>query len=188
MSYLFSLFEKYSELKVLRFLLSSGSGIHLNEISRRTKTSPSTVSKLLSGLQKDGLIEKQVIGTSHVFKVKSESPVIRQLKVFINVSLLTEFKVVEKILEVDELVHSIVLYGSFADGSNDAKSDFDLLVISDNKYRFNSVAQFLEKKTGVATSITAFSVLDWKKCRENNKAFHDSVKLNHIILFGSELF
>lgn len=188
MSYVFSLFEKYAELKVLRFLLLSNYGFHLNEISRRTRVSPSTVSKLLAGLEKDGFIERKVIGASHVFKIKNEAPVIKQLKVLVNVFLLMEHKIVEKILEVDEYALSIVLYGSFATGSNDDKSDFDLLVVSNNKKKFDLVADFLEKKTGVTTNITVFSVLDWKKCKQKNKPFYESVKSNSVLLYGGELF
>lgn len=188
MTYISSLFCKYAELNVLRFLLLNGNGLHLKEISRRTNTSASTVSKLLTGLGQDGLVEKQVIGNTHVFKVKPENPIVRQLKVLLAVSLLFENKVIEKMLGIDEHVHSIVLYGSFASGLNDAKSDFDLLVISDAKKNFASIARNLEKKTGFPVNIEVFSVLDWKKCKEKNKVFYENVKTNHIVLFGSDLF
>lgn len=188
MVYISDLFGKYAELNVLRFLLLDGDSFHLKEISRRAKTSPSTVSKLLLGLEKDCLVERKVIGTSHVFKVKSENPVVKQLKVLLAVSLLFENKLIEKILEIDAHAHSIVLYGSFASGLNDAKSDLDLLVVSDEKKNFDSVARQLEKKSGFPVSIEVFSVLDWKKCREKNRVFYDNVKSNHILLHGSELF
>ena len=47
-----------------------------------------------------------------------------------NLNLVNLFK------ERDETIISLALYGSFASGENDEKSDFDLLVISNQKKDF----------------------------------------------------
>lgn len=188
MLYVFGLFQKYAELRVMRFLFLSGQGFHLKEIARRTKTSPATVSKLLAGLLKDGLIKKQIVGNAHIFKADTENPIARGLKVLINLLLLQQQNIVEKILGVDENAHTIVLYGSFANGTNDNKSDLDLLIITNSKTKFDSVARQLENKIGVPVNIGVFSMLDWKKCRQKNKPFYDSIKTNHFVLHGSGLF
>lgn len=188
MQYIYGLFEKYAELKILRFLLLGGHALHLKEISRQAKTSPATVSKLMKGLEKDGLIERKIIGNTHVFKMKDESPIVKHLKVLINISIIMENKLIEQILGIDSNVASIALYGSFADGSNDEKSDIDILVMAETNSKFDSATRNFEKKTGKTTNIETFSILSWKKCKEKNRAFYDSVKSNHIVLHGGELF
>ncbi len=188
MQYIYGLFEKYAELKILRFLLLKNEALHLNEISRQTKTSPSTVSKLLNGLEKDGLIQRKIIGNTHVFKMKNEAPIVKHLKVLINISIIMENQLVEQILGIDSNANSIVLYGSFANGTNDNKSDVDILTLTNSNAHLDDAARFFEKKTGIPTNIEKFSVLTWKKCKEKNKAFYDSVKANHIALYGGELF
>lgn len=190
MIYLNELFEKYKEWKILRFFLENpGYAFYVNETAQKVKVSSGSVSKFLKELERDRVVKKRKIGNSLLYELNDELLIVKQLKVLVFLLKLEEFDIVKKFLKEDEGINSIVVYGSYASGENDEKSDLDLLIISNKKGKQQHIDLIheMEEKFKKAVNLEIYDILEWKKIAEKNKEFYQSVKENHLLLYGGEL-
>lgn len=151
-----------SHQKVLSFLLNYPSRSYMEkEIARATKVSKSAVNEALKELAKDKLILQEKKGRMSFYSVDLNDPVIRRLKSTENVSLLRPL--VEQLKKVSQ---KIILFGSFAEGTNVEDSDIDLFVLSDQPEDVQGIIQkspLTEKIQPVIKKPSEFISLDKKK-------------------------
>ena len=182
--YLSSVFDKYVEIKILRYLLQASSGISVSALAKSAKVNKASVSIFLRKLEKDGVVTKSEIGNVHLY-VANDSPLLHQLKVTFSLTELTEAGLVENLLKANDTITSVVLYGSHASGTDDDRSDLDILLVVGNKKKISLTE--LEDELGKGISLESFTLSDWKKTKKENTPFYDSVIRNHIILWGGGL-
>jgi len=186
--YIYDMFEKYMELKLLRiFLQYPDRAFYTKELARLTGISAGTVNHFLRHIQKDNILFKEVVGNVHLYKLNNDIELIKHLKI---VHTLLEFKqkdFAEQFLKVDATVTSIILYGSHANGENDSKSDIDLLFLVNKKKPYTHLLQTLEKKLKKQISLQQMTIPEWEKLKEKDKIFYESILAKHIILYGSGL-
>lgn len=188
MIHLSNLFEKYREWKILRFFLENcSSSFYVNETAQKLKVSSGSVSKFLKDLEKDGVVTKRKVGNSLPHKLNNELLIVKQLKILVLLLNLGELDLVRKLLEIDNSIVSIAVYGSHASGENDEKSDLDIIIISNKKEKFTGLIHSMEDKLKRTVSIEVYKIPDWKRLPEVNREFYQSVKENHILLYGGEL-
>lgn len=151
-----------SHQKVLSFLLNYPSRFYMEkEIARATKVSKSAVNEALKELAKDKLILQEKKGRMSFYSVDLNDPVIRRLKSTENVSLLRPL--VEQLKKGSQ---KIILFGSFAEGTNVEDSDIDLFVLSDQPEDVQGIIQkspLTEKIQLVIKKPSEFISLDKKK-------------------------
>ena len=182
------MFEKYVEWKILRlFLRNPTTPFYVKEVARKLKVSSSSVSNFLNRMQKDNIFKKEIAGNTHLYRLNNELGIVKKLKVFHTLVEIQDVNLVKLFKEKDETIISIVLYGSHASGENDEKSDFDLLMISNQKKDFIDVLQEIEKKLGKEVTVERFSIADWNEVKRKDETFYKSILENHIILYGSGL-
>ena len=80
---------------------------------------------------------------------------------------------------------SIVLYGSFADGTYSGKSDIDILIIAPKRAKID--LDRIERKLNREINLQIISLGQWLAMKEKNKGFYETVVRNHVILSGGEL-
>ncbi len=188
MVYLNNLFKKYKEWKILRFFLENcSSSFYVNETAQKLEVSSGSVSKFLKVLEKDNIMIKKKVGNSLLYKLNNELLIVKQLKVLIFLLNLDELDILKKFLKADDSITSILTYGSYASGENDEKSDIDLLIISNKKEKFLSLIHELEEKLKKTVNIEVYKFSEWKKLAEMNREFYQSIKENHLLLYGGEL-
>lgn len=180
------LFSKYAEWRVLRFVLETTSPVYVGEASRKAKVSKGTASKSLNFLEKAGLAKSEKVGNLRMFQLE-DSALVRQLKVLVALAKIGELKLAERFTDEDPSIASLVLYGSFADGTYDKKSDLDLLVISESGKDFSGLLDSLEKDLDREVSLLRYKSSDLAEARRKDKAFYWNLSKNHIILYGSKL-
>ena len=182
------LFEKYVDWKILAYFLEhSTSSIYVKELARILDVSPGSVSSALKRFKKWGLVEKEEIGQTHLHKLNNELVVVRELKTTFMLMQLQEIGFVDRLLTIDDNIISIALYGSYATGEYDEKSDLDLLLISPLKLDLNEFIEHIEKKLKRVVSIEIFSLSQWNKLKERKDPFYNNVMMNNILLYGGEL-
>lgn len=114
--------------KILKYLVGHPSGEYTErEIQEATLISRAGVNFALRDLAKDDLVTLQKRGNMSFFSVSLDNPIIRQIKVVIN--LLDIEPVISSIRDVSE---KIILFGSCATGVNIEESDIDLFVLSNS--------------------------------------------------------
>jgi len=120
-------------LKVLEFFfVNSMQEFHEREVLRRAKVSKGSANKILRWLADLDFLSREKRGRMVFYKLNVKNPVVKQLKVLINVWRLREF-----VNENREKSKKIVLFGSCAEGTDVRESDIDLLIIAGEKKLLN---------------------------------------------------
>lgn len=186
--YFNEMLEKYKDWKLLRiFLENPDRDFYTKEISRQTRIGVGTVNNFLRNIHKDNILIKEIVGNVHLYRLNDELELVKQLKIFNTLLDFKQYNLIEQFLKVDNTIISIILYGSYANGENDSKSDIDLLFITNNKKNFTSIIQQLEEKMKKSISIQKMNISDWQTLKEKDRTFYESIIVNHIVLYGSGL-
>ncbi len=136
-----------------------------------------------------GLLQRQERARSHFYSLNNALAIVKSLKTAYFLARLEDAGLVNKLLEADEGLISLCIYGSFADGRFDEKSDVDILAISQrNKSVFNPIILELEKLLDLEINLEVFTLSKWKRAKEKDKEFYQEVIISHILVYGSEIF
>ena len=184
--------ELYQETvlwKVLTYFLSHPStSIYVKQLSRELKISPSGTNRTLKLLAKSKILFKEEKGKAHYYFLNNELPFVKFLKVSYFLAKIEEWKIEEKFINQDEDLISLAVYGSYASGNFDEKSDIDLLLISSkSKVHFLNLIQNIEKYLSKEVNFEVFNPSKWQKIKKENEPFYQEIMRNHILLTGSEL-
>lgn len=186
--YFEEMFTKYKEWQLLQiFLKNPDKNLYTKELSRTTGIGSGTVNIFLRNLHKDKVLKKEIVGNVHLYTLNDDLALVKQLKVMNTILEFEKLKLTNKLINKDETITSIVLYGSHANGENDSKSDLDILIFSKNKKIDNNTINQLEEKLDKTISIITFTLPEWDKLKQKDKIFYESILQNHIVLYGSGL-
>lgn len=177
------LYQKITQLSILElFIKNPYEQYYLRETSRILNISPMTVKRVFDILVQERLLVREKFKNQILFRANMNSVAFKHLKTAYNLAWLEEKDVVDFLKEKLTGLSSLVLYGSYAKGENDDKSDIDLLAISSSSKKINlSLLDLL----GRDTSLSIFTPAEWKEQAIKNKAFYIDVITEGIILFGT---
>ncbi len=177
------LYQIITHLTVLElFIKNPYERYYLREASRILNISPMTVKRAFDLLVKERLLVREEFKNQILFRANMNSPTFKHMKIAYNLAWLEEKDVVEFLKEKLAGLSSLILYGSYAKGENDERSDIDLLAISSSsKKKGISLLDLLGKDT----SLSIFTPAEWKEQAEKNKAFYMDVITGGIVLFGT---
>jgi len=175
------MFDNFSktELTVLNYFLNnSDKEFHLREIARKLKISSSTSKTAIDSLCKKDLVKEKKLANLRLFRCNTDNLIVKQLRITKNLQWLKEKKLIKKIKE--ELnPSSIVLFGSFAKGTNTEKSDLDILVITNRKD--NLKEHFIDN---YEMQIITMKAAEWAKKGEKKDPFYYEIIVDGIVLYG----
>lgn len=121
--------------KLLRFfLLHPEKTFFEREISRKTGISPSSTNHALNRLYKARLLNRKRNGKMCFYSIDKTNPYLREFKILSNMLFIEPL--IEKFKKCSR---KIVLFGSWADGSDTDNSDIHLFIISPEKEKVLSV-------------------------------------------------
>ncbi len=150
------------------------------EVRQKLKLSKVTVIQLLATYAESGFLLVEQVGRTKLYSLNLSHPIVKQAKVFVNVSVLywAALELARK------LACEVYLFGSAARGEDIEKSDIDLLIIGEKVSQnvimaeMASVEEYLERK------ITAqvFTKLEWAQASRKDKPFYERVEKDKIKL------
>ena len=183
------LFRTYVKWKILaHFLANPNTSFHIKQLSRILDVSPASVSSAVKSFEEDGLLSKEEKGLAHIYKLDSDNSVVEPLKKAYGIAFVLSSKPKEKFLEIDPNIISIALFGSYADGSFDEKSDLDFLIVTSvRKELFIKAAKQLEEELEKEVSLSVLKLSEWRAMAKKGDAFYKRIVENHILLYGSGL-
>lgn len=176
--------KQYAILRAMQIILTQPlKKFSIVQLAKESKMAPSAAKYSVEYMLENGLIKKEVIGRTHQYQANLSSLSTRQWKILFSIQQISESKLVENILKLKN-VSSIVLYGSVAMGTDDEKSDIDVIVIADTKkiseaFQISSVN---EKEV----NIHVYTPTEWRKKALIHKVFYENVILNSISLYGEK--
>lgn len=179
------LFNRYGYWKVLAFFLKRpNSEVYVRELARTLTVSPASANSALAYLYKLKILNRNKKGPAHFYNLNNDIPLVQSLKKAYTLFFLEEMNFVDLCVKADPNIISLLVYGSFANGTYDEKSDFDILVIGGDKMALMETAKLLEKEVIREVNIECFSVSSWQKLKDAKNVFYNEVINNHILLLG----
>ncbi|MDD5163147.1 MAG: nucleotidyltransferase domain-containing protein [Candidatus ainarchaeum sp.] len=175
--------EQYTIVKAIQHVISCpGKSFSIRGLAASIKISPGSAREALGFMEKKGIVTLKIIGKTHQYRADLENPLCRQWKVLFNLDFIADSKLVDGLLEKIPSIQTILLYGSFAKGTNDEKSDLDLLVIAHKTSKMDF--GFLNK-TRKEINISLLSLNEWKKKALQDRVFYENVIYDSVVLHGA---
>ncbi len=183
------LFRQYVKWKILaHFLANPNTAFHIKQLARILSVSPASVSNAVKSFEEEELLSKEEKGLAHIYRLNADNSVITPLKKAYGIAFVLSSKPKDKFLEIDPNIISLALFGSYANGSFDEKSDIDLLVVTPaRKEILIKAARKLEDELQNEVSISVFKLSEWRTMAKKDDAFYERIVGNHILLYGSGL-
>lgn len=125
MNYKDILYKKNSMI-ILSYLSKIKTSIYGKMLSNELGLSQSSISSILKDLEIIGLVSKEIIGQTILYKVDKKSTEIKEFRIFENILDLKDL-----VNQLKYLCREIVLFGSCAKGVDTIDSDIDLFIVAD---------------------------------------------------------
>lgn len=155
--------------KILAYLADHPSGEYTErEIKEATGVSRAGVNFALKELAEDGLIIAQKRGRMSFYSANLDNPLIRQIKVLINL-----MKIEPLILALKETSDKIILFGSSAAGTNIEESDIDLFVLTNDPREALAKVQGFELAEKI--QLVAKKPIDYITLKKKDPLFYEEV-------------
>lgn len=155
------LLKSKTMVKILGLLIFNKE-LHLREIARRIGVTPVYVGKELANLESLGLVLNKKVGNLSMWEINRASPLYPEIKaLFLKTDALGNY-----LAEAFERfpVEFAIIYGSFAKGTEGAKSDIDLFIVgSVDEKKFINAIDKIERKTGREVSYIIWSGKEFRK-------------------------
>ena len=169
-------------LKVLKFFFENPyEEIYLRRLAKEVKISPFAAKKYADMLLKEGMIKEERKGNLRYFRANVNNLFFRYLKTAFSINSILKSGLVGFLTENLANVSSMVLFGSVAKGTDDKKSDIDILLIGKEKHL--NLGKF-EEKMGMEIIVHIFSWSEWNKKAKEDKPFYFEVISGAIPLYG----
>ena len=164
-----------AEEKVFNFLLDqAGEKYHLSQVSQSSLVSNSTVHLVLERLTKKGIVQKNKLGNLSQFSLDLNDPLIRQKKVVRTIEILKPL--IERLKDISR---KIVLFGSGAEGTNTAKSDIDLFILTDQKAEVEKVISQIKLPKKLQAIIK--NDLEFVEMKQKSKFFYQEIERGKVL-------
>ena len=173
-----SLIPKNSFKLLNVFLYKPRVQIHQNEIIRLSGLSKITVMKLLRLYADEGLLKESQIGNLKLFSLVEEHPVVKQLKVLINVTeLYTNIK------DFSGKNFDVYLFGSTARGEDTEDSDIDILILGKISHTLlNDLTTRIDKAMKRDVNPVVKSHIEYANLYNTDRAFFENIERDRIKL------
>ena len=166
-----------SQQKALVFLAeNAGEEFQEKEIGRLSGVKKSAVNLALRKLAENKIINCKKIGRSSLYRADSENNLIREIKILLNI-----LKLERLINKLKNESIKIILFGSFANGTNKKDSDIDLFVLANsansirkiiNNSEFSEITQLIIKTPAEMIKINKNKPLLFQEI-EKGKVMHE---------------
>lgn len=180
-------FKKFKGWVVLEYFLKNPIvKIHIKKLARELKIGNYTAQHYLAVYEKDGTLSSEKIGNLKQYSLNNEVTSVQSLKKFYFLQKLSELTFSKQLIDDNPSISSIVLYGSYANGTYSDKSDIDLLIISNEKINQESLRK-LESEFGKEVGLTVYTIGEWRSLIRKGNNFVLSVIKNNVVLYGAEI-
>ena len=177
-----NMLEKYILIKAIQKIISEpGRSFSVRELASSTSISVGASKMALDYMKEMGIVTLKTIGKTYQYRADLENPLCRQWKILFNLDLIQKHGIAENLARKIDNIHAIILYGSFARGTNDERSDIDLLVLA---HKPKKIDLGFVNKTGKEANITIMGMKDWKSKAKKDRVFYENVIYDSIVLYG----
>lgn len=169
---MFELMKK-TPAAILKFFIENPSReFYFKEVHRKTKVAKASLINWLNKFVEMGILTKKTRGRLRIYSLKSDDPLVRQLRILMSVSALLPLA-----REIGKMGAEAYLYGSVARGEEVEGSDVDLLILGKVEPReVARRAQAFSRRVGRSVRPQVFSKFEWSQMAEKDPAFFGRVE------------
>lgn len=137
------------------------------QIAKALSISEGSVSEVIRTLVKEGLVIAKPLGRMIIYSVNTSNPAVKQFKALNNVLLTSKL-----IAGITKISSKIILFGSFANGTNTPESDIDIFIATNHKQK---VRELLAKITKHKLQPIIMDSGEYLALRANDTLFYDEI-------------
>ncbi len=167
------------------FCTNSDARLYLRQAAVILDEDPGNLSKELAHLQSLGIFSSAMSGKQKYYSLNKQYPLLNELKSVIFKTIGVEGALRELVASVPG-IETAFIYGSFAGGSEDARSDIDVLLIG--KFSEDDLLKkisSLENKLQREINYTVYSTQEFaKKSKQKGSFLNEVLKTKPIFLKG----
>jgi len=179
-------FRKFRGWVVLEhFLKNPYAQIHIKRLARELKIGNYSAQHYLAVLGKTGILNSKQTGNMKLYSLNNENFSVPALKEFYFLQRLNEMDFPKTFISENPSIITLVLYGSYADGTYAEKSDIDILAIATKEKIKQESLNKLELEFGKEVSISIYTFGEWRKLVRRRDNFALSVQKNNVALYGA---
>jgi len=159
---------------------------HIRKLAKMEKTSPSTVSKYLKYLEKQGILKVRKLSNHLFYQANEGSDGFRRLKRRMVREAIEQSGILESLQREFNEPEAMILFGSAAKGEDRPQSDIDIALITATKK--DIALSVLEKKLGRKLHLFQFSRKDIDDMKAGNRELLNTLVNGDILSGYWELF
>lgn len=177
-------FRKFVGFTVLEYFLNHPTEkTYLKELAKKVQVSPRSIKIYCDLFEKEGIITREIRGNVHLFSLNNDLFIVREMKRAYTCFFLRSLG----IEDVAETPTSFAIYGTYASGTYDERSDIDLLILSEEKDVKRDRITNIMKKINREIQLTVISPMIWEKMKQEKDPFVESILKKHVLIKGAEL-
>jgi len=152
-------------------------------MARTLQIRPRSVKIYCDLFEKEGIIKREIKGNMHIFSTNNDNFRVKEMKRVYFINIFAEMK----IENIAEECASIVIYGSYASGNYDEKSDVDILIICEEQNVKRDMIVKIMDIIDKEFQLSVIPIVKWEKLKKDNDHFVKNIIRNHILIKGVEL-
>ena len=173
---------QYATIQAIRTVTESPRTVFsVRGLARSAGISPSAASTAFRFMHDRNMVSSQAAGRTFQFHADTGNALCRQWKLLFNLEALHRARTVAEITSKTSGTQCVLLYGSMGRGTNDPKSDFDLLVIAATKPAANW--KFMQKLPAEA-NLSVYTPREWTQKARTDRVFYENIIYDAIVLYG----
>jgi predicted nucleotidyltransferase len=184
-----ALFSKVQQRLLGLIFSQPDRSFYTSEIVRNVHSGTGAVTRVLSRLERSGLVSVERIGNQKHYRANRGSPIFEELQSLV-IKTVALVDPIRKSLEPhSDRIKAAFIYGSVAKGTDTAHSDIDLMIIGDelDYSDLYSAAQDVEAALGRKINPIFLSAKDWqRKAAEKGSLVRKITATPRIFVIGSE--
>jgi hypothetical protein len=175
-------FKSKIENEVLRyFFINQNQRAYINELARTLDLDPGNLSRKLKEFEEEGILNSEFLGKQKYYFLNKKYPLIKEIKKAFSMKnglpdlIASEMQKIKKIKQV-------FIFGSYAKGKFNDKSDIDVLIIGNHSLSEVSKAIMkIEKKIKREINTVDMTEAEFKKRKKDKDEFVEDIFSEKII-------
>jgi predicted nucleotidyltransferase len=162
---------------------------YTSEIVRSVRSGTGAVERVLSRLERGGLVSVERIGNQKHYRANQDSPIFEELHSLVAKTVGLAEPIKKCLQPYADAIKTAFVYGSVARGTDTARSDIDLMVIGDdlNYSDLYTAAQNAQDKLRRKINPTFLSPKDWQRKASDTGSVVNKISASpKIFIIGSE--
>lgn len=171
-------------MRILAVLATNpGKEFYQREIAKLAEISVGATSQKLRKLSSNGLVIHRQSGRMIFYRYNLRDPVAKQLKRLLNVEALHGL-----VRELRDYAERIILFGSYAEGTDDVNNEVDLFVLTEHGEKVREIVRASANNVGRKISPVVLNADEFSQLRSGDRSLYKKISKGLVLWEVEENF